>query len=302
MHVSGKTGFSTRFPGSPALRADRRHSGGGPPAGVRSQTVGTGGRPAQSVRGVRRPAAAGSSGTMPRAYAGESGPSVKSPCSGSSKRGSATIDPSSCPSACRGEIPVAGKHDGPAGVPVAVGLRDEARRPVTLHERPVGRPPHDVPCEPEAHVRLDPAPLELPVSGQCEHVVLDRVVAAVVLVKAARRRAVDEIPPHHDLARALVGVEAPAAVVVAGDVVDVAVLHGAVVGVADPDADARRVDPAAVGDRSPRRAAPAESVAGRRRRAGRTATPRPSRRGGAPSSAAGHPRRRRSSRARSARR
>ena len=73
-----------------------------------------------------------------------------------------------------------------------------------------------------------PRPLQLPVAGRREDVVLDEIVASVMLVKASRRRPVDTIAPHHNPRGALVCIEAPAAVVVAGDVVDhVPFHHGA---------------------------------------------------------------------------
>ena len=141
----------------------------------------------------------------------------------------------------RGQILVAGKHDRLARVPVAVGLRAQPGRPVAMHERRVGRPPDDVPLEAKTRVLLDFAPLDLPIAAHREHVVLHGIVAAVVLVEAAGRRPIHEVLPHHDLARTLVGVEAPAAVLMARDVVDDVALHDRAGG------DAERVDASHVG-------------------------------------------------------
>ena len=69
-------------------------------------------------------------------------------------------------------------------------------------------------------MRLGPRPLDLVLRGEGEDVVPDDVLLAVVLVEAAGLGAVDEVVLHHDAGRALVGVEAPAAVVEGVDVVE----------------------------------------------------------------------------------
>ena len=60
-----------------------------------------------------------------------------------------------------------------------------------------------------------PGPLDLGLAAEGEDVVVDVVLLAVVLVEAARVGAVDEVVLHHDVAGALVGVEAVTAVTAA---------------------------------------------------------------------------------------
>ena len=69
------------------------------------------------------------------------------------------------------------------------------------------------------------AALQLPVAGDGEDIVFNDVVAAVVLVEAAGARSINDVVPQHDPRRALVGVEPPAAIVMALDIVDQVALH-----------------------------------------------------------------------------
>ena len=92
---------------------------------------------------------------------------------------------------------------------------------------------------------LDPRPLQLPVAGRSQDVVGDEVVFAVVLVETPRRRMMDDVVAHHDPARTFVGVQPPAAVVVADDVVDQIPLDGRA------GRDPERVDAPHVGEHAP---------------------------------------------------
>ena len=130
-------------------------------------------------------------------------------------------------------------------VPVAVVAGDDASVPIPLGKRRVGIPPDDVALEAEADVVLDPRPLQLPVAGRSKDVVGDEVVFAVVLVETPRRRMMDDVVADHDPTRPLVGVQPPAAVVVADNVVDQIPLNGRAGG--DPEG----VDAPHVGEHAP---------------------------------------------------
>ena len=91
-------------------------------------------------------------------------------------------------------------------------------RPITPEQHPLLEV-NDVRLKRKTHMRLGPRALELVVAAEGKNIISHDVGCAVVLVKPAVRRAVNQITLGNDAAAAFIEIDTPAAILPTGDVV-----------------------------------------------------------------------------------
>jgi len=127
-----------------------------------------------------------------------------------------------------GKRPAVKLDQRPTGAVIQVRVEVIVMVSPSAIEQPALRPINDVALEGEAAVRLILRATNLCLLAQGKDVVLNAIVPAIVLVKAAVFGPIDNVVFNQDIARAFVRIDAPAAVSVTGNVVaDVIALNGA---------------------------------------------------------------------------
>ena len=118
-------------------------------------------------------------------------------------------------------VQVATEDDGIAGLAFGRRIRQLPVVFAAVEQGRGGVPHDDVALKEEAGVTFRAAAMDLGLAAEGEDVVPDPVVESIVLMEAGVAGVVHEVVFHPHVGAALVGVEPPAAVPVAGHVVDV---------------------------------------------------------------------------------